>query len=281
MLMRSLIVALVCCLALVEARKGVLELDKDNFDKIVDGSKNVLVEFVEYSWKDSQSYDTVGEEFSARKDILVAKIATHDNPEFKTRFAIVNEPAVKWFPKGSTTPIDFMGDVSTTNKESAKDIIQFVNSNLSPQMQDLTSLAKRFVNNPTAELVQEATHLTSQLDAAYKDFGTTFLSVMTKIQERGASYPVKERTRLNTLIQNKSTKKDKQRDFSKRLNVVELFITPEADAADKAANPPPPPPPPTPPTPTPPGPSQQRGDPRAKAKAKAPPAKPAAKTATK
>jgi hypothetical protein len=37
-----------CTIAL---RKGILGLDEINFDKVVDGSRNVLVEIVEYSWK--------------------------------------------------------------------------------------------------------------------------------------------------------------------------------------------------------------------------------------
>jgi hypothetical protein len=71
---------------------------------------------------------------------------------------------------------------------------------------------------------------------------------MTKLSEKGRDYPVKERHRLNGLMDNKSTKPDKKRDFARRLSVVELFVTPEADAADKIANPPKPKPaPPTPP----------------------------------
>jgi hypothetical protein len=38
--------------ASLQARKGIIELDDVSWGRIVDGSKNVLVAFVEYSWKD-------------------------------------------------------------------------------------------------------------------------------------------------------------------------------------------------------------------------------------
>lgn len=38
--------------SLVQAKKGILDLDEITFDKVVDGSQNTLVAFLEYSWKD-------------------------------------------------------------------------------------------------------------------------------------------------------------------------------------------------------------------------------------
>lgn len=62
--MLKLIVVLLAVLAVsCSAKKGVLELDEITWDRVVDGSKNVLVAFTEYSWKDPENYDKVSEEF--------------------------------------------------------------------------------------------------------------------------------------------------------------------------------------------------------------------------
>jgi len=252
-----LIAAAALCVALcasgVSARKGVLELDSSNFDKIVDGSRNVLVMFAEYAWKDSAMLESVGEEFASAKDVLITKIATRDNADIAARFGAEGSVAtIKWFAKGTTTGIDYSGDLSSTNKEASKDVIAFVHNAQSPQIQELSRLAKRVADAPAADMRSEAEHLIKQLPEQYAEFGKTFLAVWTKVEEKGKDYPVKERHRLNGLIENKSTKPDKKRDFGRRLSVVEHFVTAEADAADKKANPPKPKPPaPVPPPPPP------------------------------
>jgi len=269
------VVVLFALLSVVSARKGVIELDKDNYDKIIDGSKNVLVQFSEYSWKDSAAIEAVSEEFASRMDLLIAKLATHDAPaELKTRLGITsNDPFVRFFGKGATAGIDFIGDLSATNKDASKEIIQFVHNILSPQMQELKKLAERFVATPTRELVSEATLLTSQLDKQYTTFGEGVLKTMAKIQEKGPGYAAKEYARLLKMMNSKSTKKDKQKDFSTRLSYIELFVSAEEKTRIIAATPKPPPSATPPPVPPPGPPKASHGPAAAAARAKAAAAK--------
>jgi len=57
--------------------KGVIQLDDISWDRIVDGSKPVLVAFTEWSWSDPKEYGKVSEEFR-NSDVIVAKIAKED-----------------------------------------------------------------------------------------------------------------------------------------------------------------------------------------------------------
>jgi len=83
--------------------KGVIQLDDISWDRIVDGSKPVLVAFTEWSWSDPKEYGKVSEEFR-NSDVIVAKIAKEDAQKatdghfLKTEIdSITNFPTFKFF----------------------------------------------------------------------------------------------------------------------------------------------------------------------------------------
>jgi hypothetical protein len=51
LLLIAVVITTVLFQSVLTIKKGILGIDEINFDKIVDGSRNVLVEIVEYSWK--------------------------------------------------------------------------------------------------------------------------------------------------------------------------------------------------------------------------------------
>jgi len=214
-------IVLVCLLFVLSAvaKHGVLELDDITFDKIVDGSKDVVVQFVEYAWKDSHIYEAVGDEFAKRNDLFVTKVATKDNSVLKERFHVEKEPFLLFFHKSAIEhPVQFHGE----NK--AEDIISFINAELSPQMTELKNLAGRFLYTPSASLVSDAEHLVQQLHSSHQEFGKAFLATLRKIQDKGNEWIDKERSRLQNLISSKSTVPAKQAEFKQKLSVFDFFV---------------------------------------------------------
>merc|ERR1719284_209638 len=102
--------------------RGILKLDNTTFDRLIDGSRNVIVRFdKEYSygdehdaWKDFAK--TVGESSADMLvcDVGVSEYGDKDNSDIAERFAIKTEdfPQYRLFLKGAdvAAPIKFAGD---------------------------------------------------------------------------------------------------------------------------------------------------------------------------
>merc|ERR1719420_2294535 len=99
--------------------RGILKLDNMTFDRIIDGSRNVMVRFdKEYSygdehdaWKDFAK--TVGE---SSADVLVCDVGVSeygdkDNSDLAERFKIdsADFPQYRFWSKSSTDPIKYTG----------------------------------------------------------------------------------------------------------------------------------------------------------------------------
>jgi len=213
------------CVALLlpsaSARGSVLELCDKTFDKIVDGSRHVVVAFVEFSYKDQQIWDAVGDEFASADNVLVTKVATRENPDISKRFKLTDqkEPTVKFFPKhGHKFPIEYSGVIDS------KQVITFVDQQLSPQLSELKTLADRFMRDHTnVKHVADADKLAKQLTAPHQGFGKQFIATMKHVQTKGIDFVKKEKKRLEGLIDNKSTTKTKKTEFQRKLQVVDIF----------------------------------------------------------
>merc|ERR1719316_2639050 len=109
-------------LALCYTDRGILKLDNTTFDRIIDGSKNVIVRFYkEYSYGDEHDAwkefaKTVGE---SSADILVCDVGVSeygdkDNSDIADRFAIKTDdfPQYRLFLKGAAVdaPVKFSGE---------------------------------------------------------------------------------------------------------------------------------------------------------------------------
>jgi len=106
---------------------GVVDLTPDNFDKVVDGSKAVFVEFFApwcgHCKNLAPEYEVVGESFSKESSVVIAKVDADAHKDLGGRFEVHGFPTLKFFPKGgSTTPENYEGG------RSAEDIINFINN---------------------------------------------------------------------------------------------------------------------------------------------------------
>jgi len=118
-------ILLICALA-ASLNAAVVDLTPENFDTVVDGSKNVFVEFFA-PWCGhcktlAPEYEIVGESFGREKEVVIAKVDADAHKELGNRFDVHGFPTLKYFPKGEAT-----SPKAYERGRSANDIIEFIN----------------------------------------------------------------------------------------------------------------------------------------------------------
>jgi len=134
---------LVCLLFAVAIASDVKDLTPDNFDSIVDGSKDTFVEFFApwcgHCKSLAPEYEIVGTAFAKIPSVVVAKVDADAHKDLGSRFGVKGYPTLKFFPKGSKEPTDYSGG------RTADDIIKFIN--------EKAGTSARTVTPPTAVTV--------------------------------------------------------------------------------------------------------------------------------
>jgi protein disulfide-isomerase-like protein len=100
-------------LATVVSASDVVVLTPENFDQVVDGSKNVLVEFYAPWCGHCKSlapvYEVVATSFKKESSVVVAKVDADAHKELGSNYGVSGFPTIKFFPKGSIDPDDYKG----------------------------------------------------------------------------------------------------------------------------------------------------------------------------
>nr|CCA15328.1 SSP8 [Albugo laibachii Nc14] len=113
------------CVVPFALASDVVDLTPDNFDKSVDGSSHVLVEFYApwcgHCKKLSPLYEIVGTSFKTVEDVVVAKVNADSHGELRDKYGVSGFPTLKYFPKGSTEAEEYSGG------RSEDDFIAFLN----------------------------------------------------------------------------------------------------------------------------------------------------------
>jgi len=126
--MNKLLIIFVVVLGLaVTNASNVVDLTADNFDKVVDGSKGVFVEFFApwcgHCKKLAPDYEIVADAFAKSKDVVIAKVDCDAHKSLGERFGVSGFPTLKFFNKGSKTdPERYEG------ARGPEDIINWINT---------------------------------------------------------------------------------------------------------------------------------------------------------
>lgn len=216
-----------------KAPSTVVTLDNSNFDSVVNGDSDVLVEFYApwcgHCKKLTPIYEQVGATFKNDKNCVVAKVDADDQKELGGRFGISGFPTIKFFPKGDTSAVDYNGG------RSEEDFIKYLNekcglkrisggglSHDAGRIDSLDILAAKFMSAAAEReaVATEAAEATADLDK----MGQYYHKVMMKVMEKGDEFIATESTRIGKLLESKLS--EKQRDsLSTRSNILGAFAS--------------------------------------------------------
>lgn len=107
---------------------SVIDLNAENFDQIVDGSKHAFIKFYApwcgHCKNLAPDYEIVGETFKEGDNVVIAKVNVDEEDDLGARFDIQGFPTLKYFPKGDS---DSDGE-AYEGQRSAEAIVSFMNS---------------------------------------------------------------------------------------------------------------------------------------------------------
>jgi len=228
---RMLFFSAICQFAVAYTDRGILKLDNTTFDRIVDGSRSVMVRFdKEYSYGDEhdawKSFAAKVGDSSADMlvcDVGVSEYGDKDNSDIAEKFSIKSDdfPQYRLWKKGSKEPLVYKGD----KKEDA--FLRFAQAEadiwvgLTGQLKEFDALAKAFPGDKAGSLkkAEAAAKGAGEKDA---DSAKYYVKVMTKLSEK-AEFVAKETERLQKMIDDGSVKANKKEQFGRRLNILSSF----------------------------------------------------------
>merc|ERR1719378_1146820 len=234
--------ALLVSISLAATPRGVLPLDSYTFDKIVDGSRNVLVKFdKQYAYGEKQdAWTAFAETVRETSGILLAEVGVNDygdkdNDDLRARFDISADdfPVYKAFTTASgMSPIDYTRDITTEGLATFVKTDLGIWVGLSGCVEALDALATDFCSGEGAArdaLLAQAADVDAE-EFALKHYTKT----MNRIVERGDAYPSTEIARLQGLLDSQSQLSDEKKShFQQRINILGSFAN---CAADTSAN---------------------------------------------
>lgn len=145
-------------------------------------------------------YETIATNFKEESTVVIAKVNA-DSPTGKDsaeRYGVTGYPTIKWFPKGSTEPVDFSG-----RTEAA--IVDFINEHAGThravggglketagRIAALDAIVSRLVKGDEANVVEE---LKKAAEGLKEKYAVYYVKAIGKIQKK-ADYVEKELKRL-------------------------------------------------------------------------------------
>jgi len=220
-----------------KAVSAVVDLDNNNFDKIVkDSNKDVLVEFYApwcgHCKNLAPDYEKVAAAFAGEENVVVAKIDADKYKEIAGKFGVTGFPTIKWFPKAEkATPEPYDG---------ARDVQSFVNyinrkagvnrlangrlAETAGRIAALDTLATKFVSaaaDARAAIIDEAQKAVDALTEVEQKIGKLYVKTMSSIASN-AGFVAAETSRLARMLEGSLAAK-KIDEFTVRMNILSAF----------------------------------------------------------
>ncbi|KAI9734466.1 MAG: Protein disulfide-isomerase erp38 [Claussenomyces sp. TS43310] len=216
-----------------------VEILTDNtFKEQIGGDKDILVAFTAPWCGHCKSlapiWETVASDFANEPSVVVAKVdAEAENSKATAKDqGVASYPTIKFFPKGSTTPIDYSGG------RSEKDLVSFINEKAGTHravgggldatagtVEALDTLVGKLTGGSSlAELVLEAKQaaLSFRESAQYK-YAEYYVKVFDKLSQSD-TYAAKELKRLDGLMQKGGLAPQKLDEFKTKSNILRRFV---------------------------------------------------------
>lgn len=211
-------------------------LDNKNFDKVVDGSKHVLVEFYA-PWCGhcktlAPKYEELAKIYASEEDVVIANMDADaaSNRDLGQRFGVTGFPTIKFFPKGSKEAQDYSAG------REVSDFVTFLNDKAGTKrvatggltadagrIAKLDALAKELVSKAKSSVEAEIKAAAGSLSAAEKKAADFYAVVARKFEKEGAAFVASQKDRISKLLKSDSVAPAKRDEFQIKHNILSAF----------------------------------------------------------
>jgi len=215
----------------------VLPLDSFTFDKIVDGSRPVLVKFdKQYAYGDKEDAFKDFASAMAESSLLVAEVGVQDygdkeNDDLRERYGVSADdfPVFKMFKAGGGDPVPFSGDVTADGLKLWAKSEAGVRIGLKGSIPEFDDIAAELVAGKisAADALAKAEKASEALDEAQKKTGSLYSKIIKKVGD-DSGFAAKETARVKKLIDGKVSESKKAM-LELRLNLLASFTTSAKD----------------------------------------------------
>ena len=174
-------------------------------------------------------WETLAKDFAAEPTVLIAKIDAEAENSKSTAEAqgVKSYPTIKYFPKGSTTPVPYEGG------RAEQDLVDFLNTNAGTHRMigggldakagtvDAldTIVSKLTAGGSLAAISEEATKVAAGLKDKYAEY---YIKVFEKL-DKSQGYVEKELARVQGLLKKGGLAPEKLDDLTSRSNILRKF----------------------------------------------------------
>jgi len=221
---------------------AALQLDADNFDKIVKKSgKDVLVAFTApwcgYCKKMKPAYEKVAKAFKGESNCVVAEMNADDamNKPIAAEYGVSSFPTIKFFPKDGSEPVPYSGG------RDEQDFVEYLNeqcgshrtitgllSEKAGKLLHLDTLAATFFSSPAAqrlEILKRAQAYVAELTPTEANkTASYYIKAMEKVLGQGEDWLAKETARLAKLVSSPSLAPTKLDEIIVKKNILSSFV---------------------------------------------------------
>jgi protein disulfide-isomerase A6 len=233
-----------------KVHSDMVVLNSGNFDDVVFApNTNVMVLFYA-PWCGHckalhPTYEKIATDYLNDKNVVIAKIDATENTVLAEKYNVKGYPHLVFFDAKEKSKEDYEPVVYDGGRDE-KDFIEFLNEKCDAnrvvgggldenagRISKLDDLAKKFISTDSKEeitkIIEEASKIAESINDKYSNY---YVKVMNKINDK-KDYIEKEIARLTKIVKGKNISTEKMDDFSKRINILNIFKKTEENTKDE------------------------------------------------
>jgi protein disulfide-isomerase A6 len=214
----------------------VVDLDENNFDKIVlDSKKDVLVEFYApwcgHCKKLVPDYEKLAAAYANEPNVVIAKIDADKHKTVGGKYGVTGFPTIKFFGKNSKESpeayeqgrdlqafVDYINNKAGTNRDAKGRLAATAG-----RIADLDAIAAKFIGADNADaLIKEAEAIVEKLEGTAADAGKIYSKLFATVKSKGKAFLDSEPSRLEKLLASAVTPA-KVDELTMRKNILGAF----------------------------------------------------------
>mmetsp|Transcript_27918 Transcript_27918/g.61277 ORF Transcript_27918/g.61277 Transcript_27918/m.61277 type:complete len:250 (-) Transcript_27918:220-969(-) len=215
-----------------ESLPGVQDLTPDNFDKIVNGAKAVLIEFYApwcgHCKRMTPEYKKLGELVNSNPKlkgrVVIAKVNADAHRSLGDKFEVRGFPTIKYLPRGKAPTKE--NAVDYNQARTAEKFLEYLQEQVASdkgfaRVDALADIAKKFKDAADkSALIKEAKAKIAKVAAEEKENAELYVKLMEKAVEKGVDYLAKEKSRLEKMLGSGGVHSSKVDEMSRKASIL-------------------------------------------------------------